>query len=257
MIFYFSGTGNSEFAAKYLAEKTNDKLVKISDKLNNDERSFTLSDGEKIGFVFPVYAWLPPKIVSEFLKKVSFVNLKKENYAYCIMTCGSDVGKALDVTSKAAAKKGITLSGMASIVMPDNYVVMFDIDTPEDIANRIVNARIQLEKISEKISKFEKFEDVKYQSFSAFKTYAVGPFFNAFLTNPRHFYAEKTCTKCGLCEKICPTKNIIVKDAPIWGKNCTACLACLHRCPVRAIQYGKGTKNKGRYYFEKDCDTKK
>jgi NAD-dependent dihydropyrimidine dehydrogenase PreA subunit len=35
---------------------------------------------------------------------------------------------------------------------------------------------------------------------------------------------------------------------PVWGKDCTQCLACINRCPVHAIQYGKGTAQRGRYY---------
>lgn len=31
------------------------------------------------------------------------------------------------------------------------------------------------------------------------------------------------------------------------GNACRQCLACINRCPVQAIQYGKGTVNRGRY----------
>ena len=35
---------------------------------------------------------------------------------------------------------------------------------------------------------------------------------------------------------------------PMWSQHCTKCMACICRCPQEAIQYGKRTKNKGRYY---------
>lgn len=53
MIFYFSGTGNSEWTAQKIAEKTSDKAYDIV-KL----KELPEIDGEQqIGFVFPVYAW--------------------------------------------------------------------------------------------------------------------------------------------------------------------------------------------------------
>jgi flavodoxin len=65
MIFYFSGTGNSLWVAKKLAELQDDQILFIP-KLMEEKRgpfSFTLKQDEMLGFVFPVYAWAPPKIV--------------------------------------------------------------------------------------------------------------------------------------------------------------------------------------------------
>jgi len=60
-------------------------------------------------------------------------------------------------------------------------------------------------------------------------------------------YATDDCTGCGLCGRICTAVSIKVGNKPVWGKACTQCLGCLSRCPVSAIQYGRGTIAKGRY----------
>ena len=71
------------------------------------------------------------------------------------------------------------------------------------------------------------------------------------------FYAEDSCTHCGLCEKNCPAHAIQMENGkPRWKKTrCIQCQSCINRCPVRAIQYGEATKSRGRYVFpEKGTD---
>ena len=64
----------------------------------------------------------------------------------------------------------------------------------------------------------------------------------------KKFRATEKCVACGLCEKVCPLKNITLTDGrPVWGDHCTHCMACISRCPKRAIEYGKGTERRGRY----------
>ena len=59
MIFYFSGVGNSAWVATQLAEKLADKLVSILDYTN---QVIHIEPNERIGFVFPIYSWAPPKM---------------------------------------------------------------------------------------------------------------------------------------------------------------------------------------------------
>ena len=54
MIFCFSGTGNSLWVAQNIAEQLREKVVMIGDALRAGECNYTLKEGERIGFVFPV-----------------------------------------------------------------------------------------------------------------------------------------------------------------------------------------------------------
>jgi len=49
--------------------------------------------------------------------------------------------------------------------------------------------------------------------------------------------AEK-CTRCGVCVKLCPTKNIAGDKTkfPSWGHNCLMCLTCELKCPTDAVR---------------------
>ena len=52
MIFYFSGTGNSAWAARQLAKLTGDEACNITTVKELPD----LDSARQIGFVFPVYA---------------------------------------------------------------------------------------------------------------------------------------------------------------------------------------------------------
>jgi Pyruvate/2-oxoacid:ferredoxin oxidoreductase delta subunit len=64
----------------------------------------------------------------------------------------------------------------------------------------------------------------------------------------KSFWADEKCNNCAICEKICPTQNILIKSSkPVWQHRCDQCFACLQWCPEEAIQYGKNTSKKKRY----------
>ena len=86
MIFYFSGTGNSAWVARQLAEGQNEELLSIAMEIDRN-KAYKLKEGEKVGFVFPVYAWGPPKIVLRFIHQLK---LDKPGYLFFVCTCGDD-----------------------------------------------------------------------------------------------------------------------------------------------------------------------
>ena len=69
MIFYFSGVGNSKCVAHKLADALQDKVLPIAEEIRK-EAVYTPMKGERVGFVFPVYGWEPPKIVLGIIRKM-------------------------------------------------------------------------------------------------------------------------------------------------------------------------------------------
>jgi len=240
MIFYFSGTGNSEWAARELARLTGDTAVSIPDAAKAG-KSIEIPEGRPVGIVFPVYAWLPPQIVSDFVSGIP----DNGAYRWALCTCGDEAGEAM----KHLARK-YNMSAAWSIKMPNNYLPMYDVDTEEMAGAKIRNAKQKLSLIAVEIAEQKEVWEVNPGKFPAFKSSLIGPAFNRFGRSDKPFYAEASCTGCGLCQSVCPSQNIELKDGkPVWLGNCLHCMACIHRCPERAIQYGKSTKRKGRYYF--------
>lgn len=76
MIFYFSGTGNTKWAASKLASATHEDLISITPYMRADDSSHTLAEpfilkeNERLGFVFPVHGWRVPKLVREFIGRM-------------------------------------------------------------------------------------------------------------------------------------------------------------------------------------------
>lgn len=102
----FSGTGNSLYIAKNIAEHTGEKLISIANEMNKkyDCYEYTLNHDEVIGFVYPVYAWAPPKIVLQFIEKLKFSNYHG-NYIFSVTTCGDNIGNTMNVMEDNLCKK--------------------------------------------------------------------------------------------------------------------------------------------------------
>ena len=255
MIFYFTGTGNSQWVAETVAEHFSDKAVALSDYLNGRMVAlpeFTLSPEERLGFVFPVYSWGIPPIVYKFIKKLQ-LNLYANQTIFGIFTCGDECGYTKEMFLKLINEKGCNCHHTYSIQMPNNYIVFpkFDIDSKELETSKIENAKLTLSGIIEAIRNDEPTDEYMKGSASFIKSRIIYPLFCKYAMSSRPFHATDKCTACGLCAKICPTKNITITDKPRWEDYCTQCLACIHRCPAKAIEYGKVTKNKGRYFYKK------
>ncbi|MBC2582629.1 EFR1 family ferrodoxin [Clostridium sp. DJ247] len=249
MIFYFSGTGNSLQVAKNIAEHNDEKLISIASKMNSKGGKFdyTLKDNEIIGFVYPVYAWAPPKMVLDFINKLKLNNYK-DNYIFSVATCGGNIGNTMKVMSIALKKNNLDLDSGFSISMPSNYIIMGDVDSKEEEHRKLLAAEETLKNINYVVKERKKkvFQVVKGHM-PGILTGIINPLFNKGAMNTKKFYANDNCTGCGICQSVCNCNNIKIEEKPKWGKICSLCLACIHFCPVRAVQYGKETERKGRY----------
>lgn len=247
MIFWFSGTGNSLFAARNIAEAQGERLISIAAEFDQKDNPFTyrFHQGELLGFVWPVYAWAPPAIVKRFIKKMT---IEGNPFVFCVSTCGSDEGRATTVVEKALEAKGLKLSCALTLQMPSNYIIGGDVCGEEETRRLLAAAETRLNAFNGQLAKRRAgvFELLPGKA-PALLTGFVNPLFDAFAKRTGPFFATDACNACGLCERVCPVHTITVTDKPAWGKECTQCLACINRCPRRAIEYGKATVKRSRY----------
>lgn len=240
MIFYFSGTGNSKWVAKQIAELTFDKAYNIMEF----EEIPNIKDEKQIGFIFPIYAWGAPEPVLNFAKKLENINI----FTFGICTCGEEAGLAMKRFSKI-----YHLDSSYSLIMPNNYIIGTDIDEDRIINNKINNAYNKIKTISTDILNKNKVYDIEEGKFSKLKSTIFNFGFNKFARTTRKFYVIDKCNGCGLCVKNCMISAIqLIDKKPIWNKKlCYQCLRCINECPKQAIQYGKATENRNRYMINR------
>ncbi len=234
-IFYFSATGNS----LEIAQAIGGELYSIPEVLKSDSFNFS---ADKIGFIFPCYALGVPKIVEEFLNKVTV----KADYIFGVMTYGEHAGGGLHHFQQIAIKNKIPLYYCEQIKMIDNFLPFFAMEKQfanlnkknipghkKNIANDINNGKIFCRKINFIKATLSKIIRMLYNFFNK------GKF-------DKKFIVEEQCNLCGLCAKVCPVENIKVNSHVEFQHNCITCLACTHRCPQNAIRI-KGEKSKVRF----------
>lgn len=248
MILYFSGTGNSAYVAKRIAQITDENLISINEYIKTGKK-YSADKNERFIFVTPTYAWRIPKIVEGWIKNI---RQNGRHNACFIMTCGGEIGNAEKYIKQLCQKLGIDFLGCAGILMPENYIALFDAPEKAEALNIIEKSEPEIERIAQLI-KNGKLLPSNPASFID-KTYSsiVNNVFYPFIVHAKKFYAKDSCISCGKCEKLCPLNNISLKNGkPVWQDNCTHCMACICHCPVSAIEYGGKSKNQPRYICPK------
>lgn len=245
MIFYFSGTGNTKWAASKLASATHEDLISIAPYMRADDSSHTLAEpfilkeNERLGFVFPVHGWRVPKLVREFIgkmkvqreepdaernsasaeSKASSASARNQPFAFCVCTAGDSIGLTIENLNEVFSQNpslqalGITkVSSSYSLIMPESYVGLpfMDVDPKEKEIWKKSKSAQELAVICEEI--FDRKEGVNRLvkgPIPWFFTKVVGGFFENVLITDKRFHVEKDkCVKCGICANVCPVGDI-------------------------------------------------
>lgn len=245
MIFYFSGTGNSLYAAQMIANMQKQQIISIPRAIKSNSYTYVVKENETIGFCYPVHGWQPPSMVIEFIKKLELVNYE-EQYIYSLLTCGGTWEYTCEILDKALNKKGWRLSGDYKLKMPHNYIISQDLNSPEYTKEKLETAKEQLRHYNEQIK--DQVQNYHKEKHSYVKSYMVGGMFKHLGKSEKPFFTTDACRGCGLCVSVCPAQIIELKDRkPVWYSGCQQCMGCINRCPQKAIQYGKQTEKRGRY----------
>ena len=244
MVVYFSGTGNSRYAARLLAQQLDDEPLDAGTYFKDGGIAALRSEKPWV-FVCPTYAWRLPRVFSDFLLRSCFDGSRD---AYFVLTCGSDIGNAEAYIRPLCQSKGFRFRGVAAVVMPENYIAMFPVPDRET-AERMVKiaARRTLPPIGAVIAAGKDLPPVKVTPVGRLCSAINGGFY-AVCVKDKKFLATDKCVGCGLCAEKCPLGNIAMENGtPRWQGNCTHCMACICSCPTEAIEYGNVSKGKPRY----------
>lgn len=249
MIFYFSGTGNSQMAAKQIAETVNDEIISIHQCLREKKRKTYYSE-QPFVFVAPTYAWRMPKVVENWIDKTCF---EGSHDAYFVLTCGGSCGNAIAYTKKLCLRKRFHFCGLAQVVMPENYIAMFPTPSKAECKEIIDKAKPYIISLAVQIRDRKKFPGHTITLKDKVQSGLVNAIYYPLLVHDKGFTVSKECISCGKCAKRCPLGNIeMVNKKPLWKGKCTHCMACIGGCPVEAIEYRNKSKGNRRYYIMED-----
>ncbi len=245
VIYWFSGTGNSFHVASALQGGLDDvELISVVQALDGD-----MEPSQRIGLVFPVYAWGPPAIVARFIEKLPSGT---PDYLFAVASYGGHPGSAIALTRRMLKRRGLVLNAGFSVRMVENYPPMGG--APEEKKQLKINdaAETEITTIIARIREGATGDFSKKSLFFSLFGRLVYPMFRWALSRQSRskFYADEKCSSCGICVRVCPAKNIELPDGkkPTWSNRCEQCFACFHWCPEYAVQYGKKTVDMIRYH---------
>ena len=247
MVLYFTGTGNSRYLARRIAEGLDMPLYDLNACIKAGDTAPVQTEQDVV-LVTPTYAWRIPRVVSEWLGKTALTGAER---IWFVMDCGSEIGNAAKYNRQLAAQKHLRYMGTAQIIMPENYIAMFHAPQAEEARRIVEQAEPALQKVLAQLRAGQEFSPLRDTLYDRFMSGPVNPAFYRFFVKADAFRATDVCIGCGKCVELCPLNNIRLENGkPVWGKHCTHCMACICDCPKEAIEYGKKSKGKPRYHFE-------
>lgn len=232
---YFSGTGNSRYAAELFCREYDEKVKVLS--IEDSGVLTAVDDTDLIVFAYPVQFSTVPKIVRDFVadNKVLWKNKK----VFVIATMGLFSGDGSGLLGRLLESYGAEVIGGLHLKMPDSIADEKALKRPLEKNKELVRQAEQ--KIKDSVRQMKEGHPTQE---------GIGPLYRlAGFWGQRAYFGHKTreyssklkidkekCIGCGKCEKLCPMNNItIVEGKAVSGDRCTMCYRCINKCPNEAI----------------------
>lgn len=240
--FYFSGTGNTKWAAEQLHKTAENKGI-LSRLYSIEQKSTDLNglmnDTDVIGIAFPVYAMNIPEIMKQFLARLNqtLAPGAAPLPLFVLTTVGfADGCGPYEVVSRFSPRT-VKLTGYAGLKICSNIttpVARADPLPPGELQKRLETAKNKINALVDALAAGKK----KIEP----GVYRIALFRKQMSAMPKKAYEQlsidaKTCNSCMTCADNCPSDAIKRNDA---GKldilsGCTACMRCYNFCPTASV----------------------
>lgn len=260
LFLYFSGTGNTDWVARYLARKLGGLPVEIELRSIERQPAETLDDFDLLAVGFPIYGCDSPPLFQDYLARLA---LGQGRGAFAFCTKGAYAGGAVRHNLRRLARRRYLPLGGGSVTMPGSDGLALvgksswlarsalnkDFDHLKD-ADRLAG---QIAGILSGLAAGQPLDAFRHplrgsttgNLFDRLWAYLYDLAGNYFRTR---FWADERCAGCGLCARLCPVGNVELRNGHAhFAGHCVLCMRCIHQCPQEAIQIGKLTLDKFRW----------
>ncbi|WP_160672288.1 EFR1 family ferrodoxin [Clostridium sp. C8-1-8] len=249
--FYFSGTGNTEWAVKefnqLVIEKGHEYESISIESIKNKETSFLediIDRSDFVGFANPIYGGNLPPIMKNFIIKLTKVCENKK-----------EISRPVYIINTIAYVNGFGPFCAKKLFINTNFRIISYVNI--QLCNNISTPKLKIKALStDKMNKRK--EKAKGQLLKMIdmmlegKKYINGVGFylipNIFIRRVSKDAIENnykalsidiaTCSRCMLCVNRCPTKSIEYKENKfIFLPSCTACMRCYNNCSSSSILF--------------------
>lgn len=213
-----------------------------------------LTGEKRIGLVYPSYDFNAPPAVRTLVPRLK---IDTGAYVFIVISCGAQAGNSIRTVRRLLHGKGVEVAYAHKIRVPDNSALVFG-RNPNDQQWKFERFAGRLKQITADV-KAER-HAFHYSGWSLLGWIMGMPKMESKLLGAfRPAVREDKCIGCGICERICPMRNITVNDreeekeglsdmVAHVGPHCTACLGCVHACPQQALEVGGKPTLKERQY---------
>lgn len=232
---YYSGNGNSRYCLKKFVH-----LLDSSAHCISIEETECINEIKKQDFIvlaYPVYYCNLPKMFRDFLEKNAMLFRHKK--VFILATRSHYAGDATGCCARILNKAGAFIAGALYIEMPD---CVGDKKSYKKSAKANEAMIAQAENTIVHAVNHMKNGNV-FRDGLTFRSFLFGFFgkriWHLYRTgnyNQKVHIQTKRCNACGHCAKVCPMKNIEVKDGNVYTRGkCTLCYRCVNQCPKKAV----------------------
>ncbi len=236
-IYYYSSTGNTQLACRYIAHHLSPVQVDLIEMTQSGPVDMSAYD--VVGFAAPTFFMGLPYLVSRFIEQLPE---QKDKPAFVFNTYGMMSGQTLKLLAKQVASRGFRIIAGHSLLMPENYPVFIakgwgNVDAPGE--KELDSFKQFIIHLSDRLAALQAGRPVGRARIS------IG-LLNSLMRSkppagarreigPLHV-DETLCSGCGMCGEACPYGAIAFDSKPIFvSERCCGCWTCFNHCPQQAI----------------------
>jgi len=260
-LYYFSGTGNSLFIAKTIQEGILEERCAVTGIRNDMDIVVAILPIQKfanckaindqsdiVGIIYPTYFLDAPDVVKQFARKLT---IRKGCYLFLYSSYGETLGNALHNMNRLFEPGQVRAN--YEVVLPDNSIIFES--KKEEIPKMLEAGETIIRSHAREIYHQIITPQSPYSLQHHLAANVMKPFARRGLGFKKLKVNQEKCNHCGLCEKLCPMRNISmannlsISKTPAFGKACESCFSCVHYCPQEAIRYQRMSKKKTDFQY--------